>query len=88
MGDYSITVRAVGGHGCQREVKDGGTLAEKCGIPGCPDCMAREFVRELKAAGNTITAAVLRHWPADHPHYDGASEVSDNLVTHKRRGSF
>lgn len=46
MGDFRIEVNATGGHGCQRELKDGASVKE-CGDPNCPDCIARRFVAEL-----------------------------------------
>ena len=81
MGNFTIEVEAVGGHGCQRDKKSG-EVVDGCGQPGCPDCIARGFVKELEAKGNSVTRATLRHWP----HTEG--EVSDNLLTGKRRGNF
>lgn len=90
MGDYTIRIHAVGGHGCQREVKHGGTLKEDCGSPNCPDCMTRRFVNQLKTSGNHVKVAHLTHWPAELETYSGQdlSEVRDNLLTNVRRGSF
>ena len=81
MGNYRVEVNAVGGHGCQREVKDGGTVYG-CGRRDCPDCTAREFVAELKRRGNSVSSATLTHWPGE------PSEVQDNLLTGIRKGSF
>lgn len=81
MGTFRIEVQAVGGHGCQREVKDGGTVYG-CRRMGCPDCETREFVERLKLQGNTVDVAKLTHWPGQ------SSEVSDNLLTRIRSGSF
>jgi hypothetical protein len=81
MGDFRIEVKAVGGHGCQREVKDGGDV-HGCGQMGCPDCIAREFVATLQRKGNSVNSATLTHWPGQ------AGEVVDDLLTKKRRGSF
>ena len=86
MGDFVIEVKCTGGHGCQREVKDGGTLAASCGQPGCPDCMARAFVAELKSSGTHIRDATLQHWPADQP--GQTLGPRDDLQTGERRGSF
>lgn len=82
MGQFRVTVTAVGGHGCQREVKNGETLREFCGSVSCPDCAAREFVRTLKRQGQNVESAELSHWPGT------PGEVKDNLVTHERTGSF
>lgn len=81
MGTFRIEVEAVGGHGCQREIKDGGTV-DGCGHPSCPDCMARGFVKDLKEKGNSVLSAKLTHWPGDK------SEVRDDLLTGVRSGSF
>jgi hypothetical protein len=82
MGQFRITVTAVGGHGCQREVKDGETLREFCGSSTCPDCAGREFVRTLKRQGQNVEQAKLEHWPGT------PSQVTDDLVTGQRTGSF
>lgn len=95
MGDFRIVVEAMGGHGCMREVGDGQTVIG-CNRPGCPDCIAREFVRRLQRSGAQIHQANLVHWPADfiNPHTDAPAgytienQVRDNLVTGKRYGSF
>ena len=81
MGNFNITVKAVGGHGCQREIKDGETV-EGCGQPGCPDCQARQFVADLKASNTNVESATITHWPGQ------PSEVVDDLVTKIRKGSF
>ena len=81
MGNYRIEMEAVGGHGCQREIKDGGTVYG-CGSMNCPDCIAREFVETLKRRGSSMVYAKLTHWPGQ------TSEVQDDLLTKKRKGSF
>lgn len=81
MGTFNISVTAVGGHGCQREKKDGEAV-EGCGLPGCPDCIARRFVGELQASGASVGDAKLTHWPGQ------PTEVQDDLLTKTRRGSF
>lgn len=82
MGDFNIEVNATGGHGCQRTVKDGQQVQNFCGSTSCPDCIAREFVRSLKRAGNMVRDAVLTHWPGT------AGEVKDDLLTGTRKGNF
>lgn len=84
MGHFRIEIDGVGGHGCSRDTKHGGTVLG-CGQDYCPDCLARKFVLELKAYGmfnSTPASAVLRHWPGT----DG--EVVDNLLTGRRNGQF
>ena len=80
MGDFIVRVKATGGHGCQREIKDG-ELVPGCGQAGCPDCTARRFVQELKKTC-MMQEATLTHWPGDK------SEVVDDLLTGIRKGSF
>ncbi len=81
MGQYRIEIVAVGNHGCQREIPSGGTVAG-CGQPNCPDCLARDFVKRLSAANNSVENAVLIHWPS------GPGTVLDNLLTGERSGQF
>lgn len=81
MGVYRLVVEASGGHGCERQIKDGGKVFG-CGRRDCPDCEAREFVQRLMAKGNQVRVAELRHWP------ETPQEVLDNLLTRERRGSF
>jgi hypothetical protein len=81
MGNFRIEIEAFGGHGCQREVKDGGTV-EACGSPFCPDCLTRNFVSGLTAQGNDVKTATFTHWPGE------PGEVKDDLLTGKRTGNF
>lgn len=87
MGDFRVTIEALGGHGCERDKGDGETVIG-CERQGCPDCMAREFVRRLKRSGTTVKLAQIRHWPADMPGYSEAGEVRDDLLTGVRSGNF
>jgi hypothetical protein len=87
MGDFRVVVEAVGGHGCQREKGTGETVVG-CDRPGCPDCMAREFVRRLKRSGATVKRAEIQHWPADLPGYTVEGQVHDDLLSGVRTGDF
>ena len=88
MGNFKIVVEAVGGHGCQREVKDGGIVNRPCMQPGCPDCMADALVRNLKStAGCSVQTAKLIHWADSDGGYK-RDTVVDNLLTGVRHGSF
>jgi hypothetical protein len=92
VGMFRVEVTAVGGHGCQRTVRDGQQVQNFCGSTSCPDCIAREFIRSLKRAGVSFEptyecngfkhGAVIRHWPGDK------TEVVDDLLTGARTGSF
>lgn len=81
MGTYNIEIEAVGGHGCQREVKDGGDVYG-CQRMGCPDCETRRFIKMLRDGGSSVSIAKLTHWRGTE------SEVQDDLLTRKRKGSF
>jgi hypothetical protein len=81
MGQFKVEVVAVGGHGCQRERKDGDTVYG-CQRMDCPDCIAREFVAKLQSRGASVESAKLTHWPGS------AAEVQDDLLTRKRKGAF
>lgn len=94
MGTFRVEIQAVGGHGCQRERKDG-TTVDGCGQPSCPDCITREYVKNLKRSGahfqkplpgmsqpSSDGYARLIHWPGQ------PGEVVDDLLTGARTGSF
>lgn len=81
MGQFRIEIDAVGNHGCEREVKDGGKLTG-CGQPGCTDCVTRDFVASLRGSGASVSQAAITHWPGTE------GQVVDDLVTGKRQGSF
>ena len=81
MGNFRVEVEAVGGHGCQREIKDGGAVYG-CQRMDCPDCITREFVGKLTAKGMKPSKATLTHWPGQE------TQVVDDLVSGKRIGSF
>lgn len=51
MGVFNINITGVGGHGCERKAKAGDKLYGRCGRFNCPDCMAYEFVQQLKQKG-------------------------------------
>lgn len=80
MGTFRVEIEAVGGHGCEREKKDGETVYG-CGWQSCPDCRIREFVADLQRR-YSVNSAVLIHWPGQ------PGEVQDNLLTRVRKGSF
>jgi hypothetical protein len=84
MGEFRIDIQGVGGHGCQRQLKNGAEVKD-CGDPNCPDCLTRRFVKELKKRnffGYQQTYAKLVHWPGSQ------NQVTDDLLTGVRQGNF
>lgn len=87
MGTSVLTVRIVGNHGCQREVKDGESTERTCGKEGCDparcvDAVAKEAVDRLRATGS-IVEANLHHWP------EGDKQIVDELKSpFRRNGNF
>lgn len=81
MGQFNVNVTAVGGHGCQREIKDGQEV-KGCGQSNCPDCIARDFYKKLCEIGCSVESATLIHWPGT------STEVVDDLITRIRKGNF
>jgi hypothetical protein len=99
MGTFRIEIQAVGNHGCQREVKDGGTVDPICGSSSCPDCIARAVVQKLKDTGcffdtttRLLNADGSDAGPAGYAvlkHWPGQEfEVRDDLLTGVRSGNF
>lgn len=82
MGTFKIEIVAVGGHGQDREKKDGEVVNFEAGGEGTPDEIASDFVKVLQAAGCDVQSARIVHWPGEQ------SEVSDNLLTGIRTGNF
>lgn len=80
MGSFRLEAQWVGGHGCQRERKDGEEVYG-CGRQDCPDCRIREFVADMNRRFSP-ESVVLRHWPGQE------GEVQDDLLTRRRKGSF
>lgn len=73
MGNFKIEIEAVGGHGIQREVKEGEAIDYAGADAREPDVMAKRFVDEF-AKTNTVLSARLTHWPDTSP-------IIDNLKT-------
>ena len=80
MGQFIFTLDAVGNHGAERDIGDGGTLtgADERTV----DHVLFETVEKLKAAGCSIAKADLVHWPGQ------SAEVTDDLLTKPRQGGF
>lgn len=88
MGNSVIIIETVGNHGCQREVKDGGTVYG-CGYMGCVDCETRRFIKRLQQNGSIVEAKLI-HWPIQGTQGQQLqpSSVVDDLVSGKRTGNF
>lgn len=82
MGTFRVEVQAVGNHGCQRDKGD--ETIEGCGLAGCTDCVAREFLAKLQATGASVERATIEHWPHQTP----KPGPVDNLLTKTRDKSF
>lgn len=87
MGDFNINITATGGHGCERKAKPGEKLHGRCKRLDCPDCLAHEFVQQLKQRGmfgsSPHAKAEFTHWPGQ------PVEVVDDMLTNERKsGTF
>lgn len=80
MGQFIFKVDAVGNHGAEREVGDGGTLTGE--EAHTIDRILFKAVEDLKASGCSVTEAKLIHWPGSD------SEVTDDVLAKVRHGSF
>lgn len=92
MGQFKLEIVAVGGHGCQREVKDGGDVIG-CGRQGCPDCEAAVLISDFaRKTGANIERATLTHWPGTTGEVVDEFRVPPNphqsRVSRIRHGSF
>lgn len=90
MGDFRIVIDAVGGHGQQREVKDGENLdLEKLAEGNDPEAIALKCIEQLKTNGCSVDRAKIIHWPTDnYPERQGAKDITDDLLTGVRTGNF
>ena len=91
MGDFRIIINGIGGHGQDRDKKDGEVVNFQEDA-NSPDALAENFVKDLQAKGINVENASIVHWPLDN--YGGqlengrSSQIVDNLLTGKRTGSF
>ncbi len=82
MGNYRIVIDAVGGHGVDRSKKDGEVVNHYAEGRTTPDAIAKTLAHLASDLGLSINDAKLIHWPGEE------SEVTDNLLTGIRAGSF
>lgn len=92
MGDFRIVIDAVGGHGQDRNKKNGEIVDFSEGGDGSPEAIALKAIELMKAAGINPEKAYIIHWPLDN--YEGqlkngrSNQIVDDLLTGKRTGSF
>lgn len=82
MGNFKIEINAVGGHGVDRDKKDGETVDFNAEGEFTPDALVARFVNEMKRFGNDVQSATITHWPGEE------GEVTDDLLTGVRKGNF
>ena len=88
MGQFRLSITASGGHGCQREVKDGQELIG-CGRMGCPDCEAMRVVAEfIRRTGSMFEKAELVHWPGTSGEVRDEIRLDNGFARRIRHGSF
>lgn len=86
MGNYRVTINAVGGHGQDRNNQTGKDIdftgPRPAGTQPTPEEIIIEAVEKLKATGNSVQEVTVHHWPGQE------GEVVDNLLTKTRKGNF
>lgn len=94
MGNFRVVIDAVGGHGQDREKKDGEVVDFGS---GSPETIVKDAVDKLISTGVNVLSAKVYHWPADTVYDgpqiapvdgDGKECITDDLVTGVRKGSF
>lgn len=61
MGDFRIIINAVGGHGQDRDKKDGEIVNFSADSPDSPEALAKEFVDKLQNSGCSVVDASVIH---------------------------
>ena len=82
MGQFKVEIIGVGGHGQDRDKKDGGIVNFYENGNATPDALAKTFVEMLKANGVNVESATITHWPGTE------GEVQDDLASGVRKGNF
>lgn len=95
MGDFRIIIDAVGGHGQDREKKDGETVDFTHSGSGYhssknPEAIAQVLIAALQGTGCSIQGAKVIHWPSDNypDQREAGKEIVDDLITGKRTNNF
>jgi hypothetical protein len=80
---FAITIIGLGEHGCDRRTRAGDRLRSRCGRLDCVDCLALDFVQNLRQKGYILGEATLVHGYRTHV------EITDDLLKNERRsGDF
>ena len=91
MGDFRVELQGAGGHGCQREIGDGGEVVG-CGSMSCPDCITARYVADMARAGFPIAHARFVHWPGEKQEvvdeFDTVARAYSTRAKRRRRGRF
>lgn len=83
MAQFTFSITAAGPNGCDRKAQPGDRLHGRCGKLTCPDCLAYDFMLNLRQKGMIVHAATFTHQPGTD------AEVTDNIVLNERtQGSF
>lgn len=89
MGTFRVELELVGGHGHDRDAKNGDAVkpCEGSAAESCPDCMTLAFFKAMALKNDTSGGrATITHWPGQ------TSQVTDVFDFVKgemvRRGSF
>lgn len=101
MGDFRVIIDAIGGHGQDRDKKDGEKVDFTHEGNGhhstqTPEAIAQTLVLAMRGAGINIQGAKVIHWPADnYPKTDedpngreAGKEITDDLITGIRTNQF
>ena len=81
MGDYRIELDLTGGHGCNREAKEGEAVTG-CGRIGCPDCETKAFIAKLCSTGSSFRGGRFINWPGQDANKrpdGGGGEIVDEI---------
>lgn len=94
MGDFRIVIDTVGGHGQDREKKNGEIVDFGSDQLNSPEAYFKKCIEDAIAKGiiSSDTTAKVIHWPLDNyggPEKNGRTAyIADDLLTGKRTGSF
>ena len=82
MGTFRIEITAVGGHGLDRDKKDGEIVDFKKEGEYSPEALTLKAIAEMKHFGINVQEAKIVHWSGE------VKTIEDDLLTGKRTGNF